>query len=73
MVDQWPSEADISQYMRLIADAPLSENLFLTILKVGIDPDAPIDAADVIDVIENLTKRASPATSLFGKLLHPIK
>lgn len=69
-VDQWPIEADVMQYMRVISDVPISEQLLNTILDAGSDPSVPIDAADTVDVIENLTKRASLSSTLTGRFVH---
>ncbi|CAG9536499.1 unnamed protein product [Cercopithifilaria johnstoni] len=71
-VDQWPIEGDVMQYMRVIADVPISEQLLRTILDAGSDPLIPIDAADTVDVIENLTKRASLSSTLTGGSMVPI-
>lgn len=65
-VDQWPIEGDVMQYMRVISDVPISEHLLYNILEAGSDPSVPIDAADTVDVIENLTKRASLSSTLTG-------
>lgn len=54
--------------MRVIADVPISEQLLSIILEAGSDPSVPIDAADTVDVIENLTKRASSCSNLMGLL-----
>lgn len=73
-VDQWPIEADVVQYLRVISDIPISEKLLCTILEAGSDPLVPIDAADAVDVIENLTKRAALSSTLTGHLdilIHP--
>ncbi|OZC08640.1 hypothetical protein X798_04321 [Onchocerca flexuosa] len=71
-VDQWPIETDVTQYMRVISDVPISEQLLCTILDAGYDPSVPIDAADTVDVIENLTKRASLSSTLTGGSMVPI-
>uniref|UniRef100_A0A915PK51 DUF3677 domain-containing protein n=1 Tax=Setaria digitata TaxID=48799 RepID=A0A915PK51_9BILA len=71
-VDQWPIEADVTQYMRVISDVPISEQLLRTILDAGSDPSVPIDAADTVDVIENLTKRASLSSTLTGGSMVPL-
>ncbi|EJD74586.1 hypothetical protein LOAG_18113 [Loa loa] len=71
-VDQWPIEADVMQYMRVISDVPISEQLLCTILEAGSDPSVPIDAADTVDVIENLTKRASLSSTLTGGSMVPV-
>ncbi|VIO88055.1 Uncharacterized protein BM_BM9787 [Brugia malayi] len=71
-IDQWPIEADVMQYMRVISDVPISEQLLCTILEAGSDPSVPIDAADTIDIIENLTKRASLSSTLTGGSMVPI-
>ncbi|VDK43236.1 unnamed protein product [Anisakis simplex] len=63
-VDNWPLEADVTQFMRAISDAPLSEGLLLKILKAGAEQTIPIDAADTIDLVENLSKRASISSPL---------
>ncbi|VDM92171.1 unnamed protein product [Litomosoides sigmodontis] len=65
-VDQWPSEGDVMQYVRIISDVPISEQLLCTILDAGSDPLVPIDAADTVDVIENLTRRALLSSTLTG-------
>ncbi|MFH4974662.1 hypothetical protein AB6A40_001371 [Gnathostoma spinigerum] len=64
--DSWPVEAEVNQYIRAIADAPLSETLLTRILEAGANQTVPIDAADAIDLVETLTKRAclsSPLTA----------
>uniref|UniRef100_A0A0R3RPM6 DUF3677 domain-containing protein n=1 Tax=Elaeophora elaphi TaxID=1147741 RepID=A0A0R3RPM6_9BILA len=71
-VDQWPIEGDVMQYMRVISDVPISEQLLCTILDAGSDPSVPIDAADTVDIIENLTKRASLSSTLTGGSMVPI-
>ncbi|VBB28151.1 unnamed protein product [Acanthocheilonema viteae] len=71
-VDQWPIEGDVIQYMRVISDVPISEQLLCSILDAGSDASIPIDAADTIDVIENLTKRASLSSTLAGGSMIPI-
>ncbi|KAM3729189.1 Integrator complex subunit [Dirofilaria immitis] len=71
-IDQWPIEADVTQYIRVISDVPISEQLLCTILDAGSDPLVPIDATDTVDVIENLTKRASLSSTLTGDSMVPI-
>ncbi|VDN30521.1 unnamed protein product [Gongylonema pulchrum] len=39
--------------MRVIADAPISEQLLATVLEAGSDPLVPVDAADTVDIIES--------------------
>lgn len=68
-VDQWPTEGDVMQYIRIISDVPISEHLLCTILDAGSDPLVPIDAADTVDVIENLTRRALLSSTLTGQLV----
>lgn len=65
-VDNWPLEADVTQFVRAISDAPLSEALLMRILKAGAEQSVPIDAADAIDLVENLSKRASISSPLNG-------
>ncbi|VDN00703.1 unnamed protein product [Thelazia callipaeda] len=65
-VDQWPTEAEVTHYLRVIADTPISELLLSIILKAGSDLSVPIDATDTVDVIENITKRASMSYTLTG-------
>ncbi|MCP9257766.1 hypothetical protein DINM_001020 [Dirofilaria immitis] len=71
-IDQWPIEVDVTQYIRVISDVPISEQLLCTILDAGSDPLVPIDATDTVDVIENLTKRASLSSTLTGDSMIPI-
>lgn len=73
-IDNWPVEADVTQYMRAISDAPISESLLISILNAGFDQSIPFDAADAIDLVENLTKRASLSSPLngFGSTMIPI-
>ncbi|VDN31070.1 unnamed protein product [Gongylonema pulchrum] len=58
--------------MRVIADAPISEQLLAAVLEAGSDPLVPVDAADTVDIIESLTKRASSSSALGGGSLIPI-
>uniref|UniRef100_A0A183V8M6 Integrator complex subunit 1 n=1 Tax=Toxocara canis TaxID=6265 RepID=A0A183V8M6_TOXCA len=71
-VDNWPLEADVTQFVRAIADAPLSEALLLKILRAGAEQSVPIDAADAIDLVENLSKRASISSPLNGSVVSMI-
>lgn len=58
-VDNWPGENERNLFLRLTSEVPLLQATLLRILLIGISKEHPISAQEVIDITEQLIKRAA--------------
>lgn len=75
-VDNWPPEQDRALFIRSATEVPLLQRTVLYILAVGLSKEHPVSAADALELVEQLVKRASALTFslstpvLLGKRYH---
>ncbi|KAG5898788.1 hypothetical protein JTB14_010998 [Gonioctena quinquepunctata] len=58
-VDSWPGENERNLFLRLASEVPLLQTTLLRVLLIGISKEHPIKAQDIIDITDQLIKRAA--------------
>ncbi|XP_057655707.1 integrator complex subunit 1 [Diorhabda carinulata] len=58
-IDNWPGENERNLFLRLTSEVPLLQATLLRILLIGISKEHPISAQEVIEITDQLIKRAA--------------
>lgn len=58
-IDMWPSESDRNFLLRLASETPLLQATLIRILLIGISKEHPLNAADTLELADQLIKRAA--------------
>lgn len=57
--DQWPPEQERNLLMRLASEVPLHQDVILYLAFIGVRKDNPIKTVDVVELIEQVIRRAA--------------
>lgn len=57
--DQWPSEPDRNQLLRLVSEVPLHQDTILYLALIGIQKENPVKVVDAVDLMEQVIRRAA--------------
>lgn len=58
-IDMWPSESDRNLLIRLASEVPLLQATLIRVLLIGISKEHPVNAADTLEITDQLIKRAA--------------
>lgn len=58
-VDSWPGENERNLFLRLASEVPLHQATLLRILLIGMSKDHPISALEILEITDQLIKRAA--------------
>ncbi|KAJ8920096.1 hypothetical protein NQ315_011751 [Exocentrus adspersus] len=58
-VDSWPGENERNLFLRLASEVPLLQATLLRVLLIGISKEHPINPTEVLEITEQLIKRAA--------------
>ncbi|KAF7268865.1 hypothetical protein GWI33_018061 [Rhynchophorus ferrugineus] len=58
-LDSWPGENERNLFQRLVSEVPLLQTTLFQVLLIGIAKEYPIAPNDMIDIIDQLIKRAA--------------
>nr|XP_022905448.1 integrator complex subunit 1 [Onthophagus taurus] len=62
-VDSWPGENERNLFFRLISEVPLLEQTLFRTLVIGISKEHPVSANDIVDICDQLVRRAGNLTT----------
>ncbi|CAH0555452.1 unnamed protein product [Brassicogethes aeneus] len=58
-VDSWPGENERNLFLRLASEVPLHQNTLIRILLIGISKEHPIAQTEIMEITDQLIKRAA--------------
>ncbi|CAG9768098.1 unnamed protein product [Ceutorhynchus assimilis] len=58
-IDSWPGENERNLFLRLASEVPLLQATLLRVLLIGLSKDHPTSQTDMIDILDQLIKRAA--------------
>ncbi|XP_030761585.1 integrator complex subunit 1 isoform X2 [Sitophilus oryzae] len=58
-VDSWPGENERNLFLRLASEVPLLQTTLLRVLLIGINKEYPITPTEIVDIVDQLIKRAA--------------
>lgn len=58
-VDSWPGENERNLYLRLASEVPLLQATLLRLLLIGVSKEHPIGPNEILEIIDQLIKRAA--------------
>lgn len=58
-VDSWPGENERNLFLRLASEVPLLQATLLRVLLIGISKEHPINSTEIIEITDQLIKRAA--------------
>ncbi|KAJ8945121.1 hypothetical protein NQ318_001586 [Aromia moschata] len=58
-VDSWPGENERNLFLRLASEVPLLQATLLRVLLIGISKEHPINSTEIVEIADQLIKRAA--------------
>ena len=72
-LDNWPAETDRAIYMRLVTEVPLLQQTLLQLLLLGFSKENGITHSEILDVVDQLIRRAAANSTEAFPTLHADK
>jgi len=71
-LESWPPEQDRSTIFRIATEVPLLQGTIITILKIGLSKEHPLNSPDALELVDQLVKRAA-SLQVYQNFMNTIK